>query len=288
MDRLRFLAKVVGLDRPLRILDVGANPMDRSAPYQPLLDIGLCHVIGFDPQEETIQELGSGDGGVETYLPYAVGDGSEKKLNLYHGTGLASFFEIRPETLSYVRGLRRAARKTGETVLQTKCLSDMAEVSDIDFLKIDVQGAELEIFRNAQDVLSSVTAIQTEVSFYPLYENQPSFGEVDLCLREFGFLPFNFVHIVRRIVLSRWRNVVAKTSPKQVLDGDMVYLRDFSKPDTLSLRSVQVLSLLAESVLQASDLTLRCLDILERRGAVDMGEVEKFISEFHAPINNGQ
>src|SRR5260221_7818888 len=62
-------------DRLTAIVDVGANPIDGAPPYQPMLDRQLCTVVGFDPQAAAF-ELLQDRGPLETYLPYAVGDGT--------------------------------------------------------------------------------------------------------------------------------------------------------------------------------------------------------------------
>nr|WP_244567251.1 FkbM family methyltransferase [Escherichia coli] len=49
-------------------------------------------------------------------------------------------------------------------------------------LKIDTQGSELNILVGGEQVLNNTLCIQLEVSFIPLYEGQPSFGEIDVYL----------------------------------------------------------------------------------------------------------
>ncbi|MFM7793657.1 MAG: FkbM family methyltransferase, partial [Microcystis panniformis] len=61
-------------------------------------------------------------------------------------------------------------------------------VDSIDFLQVDVQGAELNIFQGAQQIIKNSTlAIQTEVEFAPIYKNQPLFADVNSHLRQQGF-----------------------------------------------------------------------------------------------------
>ncbi len=70
-------------------------------------------------------------------------------------------------------------------------------INEIDFLQIDVQGAELDVLMGGAEILKqSVLAIQTEVEFSPLYVNQPLFADVDTYLRRESFTLFdlNFGH----------------------------------------------------------------------------------------------
>lgn len=72
------------------------------------------------------------------------------------------------------------------TTLDSFCASEL--IDTIDFLQVDVQGAELNIFQGAQQIIKNSTlAIQTEVEFAPIYKNQPVFADVDSHLRQQGF-----------------------------------------------------------------------------------------------------
>jgi hypothetical protein len=39
------------------VVDIGANPIDGEPPYTSMLAEGLCHVTGFEPQQEALLEL---------------------------------------------------------------------------------------------------------------------------------------------------------------------------------------------------------------------------------------
>ena len=80
-------------------------------------------------------------------------------------------------------------------------MDSISEIAQLDYLKIDVQGGELAIFRNGKSRLGTAVAIQTEVSFMPLYKEQPVFGDIDLALRELGFVPHMFANINKRMIL---------------------------------------------------------------------------------------
>lgn len=60
-------------------------------------------------------------------------------------------------------------------------------------LKIDTQGYELEVLKGAEETVAAVGAIQTEMSFQPLYGGQPLFDEVYAYLAERGFTVFDII-----------------------------------------------------------------------------------------------
>lgn len=80
--------------------------------------------------------------------------------SLYRPVGTA------PWTTAPVRTERLDAVLEEDT-LPTNCL-----------LKIDVQGAELDVLEGAEGILPKVGHILVEVSLKPLYQDQPLMGEV--------------------------------------------------------------------------------------------------------------
>lgn len=73
-ERIQQLNKILQMPDLLRIIDIGANPMNSVAPYKLLLDYGLCCLTGFEPQEATLEKLNQHKGKNETYIPAAIGD----------------------------------------------------------------------------------------------------------------------------------------------------------------------------------------------------------------------
>jgi hypothetical protein len=55
------------------------------------------------------------------------------------------------------------------------------------FLKVDVQGYDLEVFRGATNCMQYVVALQSEVSLKPIYEQAPPFDEAIHFLRSLHF-----------------------------------------------------------------------------------------------------
>ena len=72
--------------------------------------------------------------------------------------------------------------------LSMDCISinDIEFSNPLDFLKVDVQGLEFEILDNM--TAHKPIFIITEVSFIPLYENQGTFSDIDISLRNKGYI----------------------------------------------------------------------------------------------------
>ena len=76
------LVNLLRADRLTSIVDIGANPIDGDPPYKEMLRQRSCRVIGFDPHPIALERLNASKSTLETYLPYAVGDGEVHTLNV--------------------------------------------------------------------------------------------------------------------------------------------------------------------------------------------------------------
>ena len=64
----------------------------------------------------------------------------------------------------------------------------------------------------------------------------------------------------------------------QLLEGDMVYVRDFIVPTNLSDEQLKHLALITHHVYSSFDLTLRCLLYLQQRGRLSASIPKNYIA----------
>ncbi|WP_418004871.1 FkbM family methyltransferase [Mycobacterium sp. PDNC021] len=255
------------------VLDIGANPIDGDPPYQEMLESALCTVIGFEPQEAALGELERRKGAREKYLPHVVGDGQRHRLKITAASGMTSLLTPDPKQLRLFNGFPEWGAVIEEIDVQTHRLDDIDDVADFDLLKIDVQGGELMVFRHGREKLKNAVAIQTEVSFVPLYEGQPTFGDVDIELRRQGFLPHSFPAIKRWAIAPTVFGGDFRRGGNQLLEADIVYVRDIAYPERMTTEQLSQLAMIAFHVYGSIDLALFCITELSRRGqaAADAG-----------------
>lgn len=99
------------------------------------------------------------------------------------------------------------------------CLSEHPELQP-DFLKVDVEGADLDVLRGAAASLdTSIMGVQIEVSFMERHQGAPLFGEADTFLRDRGFVLF----ILAREHWLRQNLVYGANSHPQLVWADAVY-----------------------------------------------------------------
>ncbi len=112
-------------------------------------------------------------------------------------------------------------------------MDDLGTNISIDYLKIDVQGYELEIMRNGREKLSNALVIETEVEFVPLYQDQLLFGDIQCFMREQGFVLHKFIDVGGRPF--RPFNPPNPFYPiSQLLFADAIFIRDFTRLDRYS------------------------------------------------------
>ena len=263
-----LLGRLLGPERLTAVVDIGANPIDGDPPYQHMLRKGLCTVTGFEPQADALASLLERKGPLERYLPDVVGDGREHTLHIAEASGMTSLLRPDSRRLALFNGFPEWGAVRERVMLPTTRLDDLDAVRPMDLLKIDVQGAELMVFQGGRETIRDAVAIQTEVSFVPLYEQQPTIGEIDVELRGQGFMPHAMTALKRWPLAPVIYDGDFRRPMHQLLEADLVYVRDFTDPDGLSTEQLQHLALIAHHVYGSSDLAHLCLLGLVRRSVV--------------------
>ncbi|MBD2082441.1 FkbM family methyltransferase [Leptolyngbya sp. FACHB-17] len=162
----------------------------------------------------------------EFHIPIALAkESGTATLYVTKNPMCSSLYRPNEELLQHFSGLPALVNLDHTTEVETTTLDTFCQaesIDEIDFLQIDVQGAELQVLEGAVQILNqSVLVVQAEVEFSPLYENQPLFADVDAFLRRQGFTLFDVSKA--QIARSPIRSI---NRPGQLLWGDAIYLRD--------------------------------------------------------------
>jgi FkbM family methyltransferase len=255
--------------RRTAIVDIGASDFGEAPPYRPLLDRGIATLIGFEPQPELHAKVDAAKGPLETYLPYAIGDGGRHTFYQCRFPAMSGFKKPDAGQLYQFIPLSEWGQIVGEVPMDSRRLDDVDEVRDLDFLKIDVEGSELDVFRAGRRKLSQAVVIWTEVSFIPIYENQAVFGEVDMELRSLGFVPHFIAGLFTRMIAPMMPPPSnPATGFRQLHAGDVIYCRDFAKMHELSDEQLKHMTLIAHHCLDSFDLAFRSVFELAKRGTL--------------------
>ncbi len=260
---------VLGLDFPtVEILDVGAM-IEGEDCYAPLVDQGLARVTGFEPDPAEYDRLCAEKKDFHTWLPYFLGDGEPATFHVARYPGCSSLYHADSGIIDLFTAIG-ASPPDGNFYVKhtekvtTRRLDDVEECPSVDFLKIDVQGAELDILRHGTDTLGDVLVLQTETEFVPLYEGQPLFGDIQVFLRDQGFLFHKFIDVCGRAFRPfRFQNPYKAFS--QVLWADAIFVRDFTALDRLSDEQLLKSALILNDMYCSYDLVHLILADYDRR-----------------------
>ena len=250
------------LDEPISVVDVGANPIDGTPPYAEMLKQGLVTLVGFEPQKEALQKLQTMKGANETYLPHAVGTGEHAKLYICQASGMTSTLKPNSQVLNHFQGYPIWGKVKSVEEIETVRLDDIDQIEKIDWLKIDIQGGELNVFRNGEKKLKDTLVIQTEVNFIQLYENQPLFAEIDQWMRAHGFMLHTLLEQRKRLYAPMKINGGIHQGINQLTTADAVYVRDINSIDALSSSDIKKMAFILHEAYGSYDLSLRLLKCL--------------------------
>ena len=260
--------KKTNIELNFNIIEIGALQIqDKKEPFYQLLDyFPSSKIIGFEIDQEVCEKMNINSREGVKYYPYALGKANERrKLYITQDPMCCSLYKPNEELLKLYNNLEVAYLKE-ETEIDTVSLDyfiDKHEIGNIDFIKIDVQGAELDIFQGASKTLKNVLKIVCEVEFVPHYQNQPLFGDVCNHLIKHDLMFNKFLDLAGRslkpIVMNNKLNF-----PSQYIWSDAIFIYHIQKIKNLTDEQILKLSLFA-CVYLSLDLTFYCLSEYDRR-----------------------
>ncbi len=273
------IEKILGFSGKIQIADIGAAVITKEAPYKNLLEQGLAHVHAFEADQRHTQSIKAAYGDSATIHQDIVGCGERRTLFVSKGarSGMTSLFRPSRRRLAFFNGFEEFGTIIEEIEVNTSRLDDIPDLPDIEFLKMDVQGAELDVLRFGQERLSKCAAVQLEVSFVPLYEGQPAFGEVDTHLRSMGFIPHAMPELKQWSIAPMVRGGDIGLPFNQLLEADMVYMRNPIEHESLSDEVLKCLAIIAHYVYSSVDLAVHILRVLEKRQSVQAGSQNRYL-----------
>ena len=277
----RPIARLIGALQPC-VADIGA----RGGFDEDMLAIAwACTVVAFEPEpEEATRLANSGDSRWKKVivLPVAVGgttgssvlyvpESKEGASLLRHNPDMVELFG--QENLHIVRE---------EIPVNTVSLDDLLEggqVRRIDFLKIDIEGAELDVLKAGRSVLADCVALKVECSFLPQRVSQPLVWDVIPFLLDEQFVVVD-IHDIHR-----WRrrptpchpyrtNYEMPYSRGQLAQCDLVLLKS---PSALTSQRQMLMLIVVASVLGYFDYAITVLrmnhqlvDIVKNEHGLDL------------------
>lgn len=241
-----LISQGVFKDSPMTVVDIGVcgGPAPCWSVYGDQL-----RLIGFEPSEDECERLAKAHPGGE-FLPYAVGFKDERKRAFHH--------TLHPNASSFYKpDWTKAGRYPFKQTLTVSNISAVRTVNlqsalanikaEPDFIKLDCEGAELEVLeglwleKSSQEV-DSVLGVSVEALFTPIRYGQPAFRDVDVFLAHHGFTLFD---------IATYRHTRKTLSPDaftsrqgQVLWAQTLYFRDlYTEIESKKWQTIHILKL---------------------------------------------
>ena len=272
----------------LTIVDVGAADMaqERDA-YDGVLAYPETTIYGFEPNIQACAARNATAPSNRRCLPYFVGDGADGIFHECESPLTSSLYE--PNSTLLDRFQRYVLTVVKKTPVQTIRLDDTG-IADVDYLKLDIQGAELDAINGAPQMLTDVLVVHTEVEFIPVYKFQPLFGDVDVALRQQGFMFHNFIKLYSRLFKPMLYNNSPFGSGSQLMYAEAaIYIRNIAAAHSLPRVKLLKFATLMHDVYGAFDLVAHLLEIYDQRfkGKLLGRYLDQVATGLAAPANSG-
>lgn len=233
-DRGKEIKALAG-NRLFTIVDVGAQTLaSEKHVYSPLCTADINHrIIGFEPLEERANERVATDGSGTIIYPVAIGDGGEHTLYINNDDATSSLFPLNEPLCAQFEHLH-TLKLASTAQLQTSRLDDVLPREPVEFLKLDIQGAELLALQHSLKVLERTAVIHCEVEFDQIYAGQPLFHDISKLLLENGFYLVDLL-IAHRYAYENSAGVVGRD---RLLWADAVFFKTTDDKDVLAAEAV--------------------------------------------------
>ena len=180
--------KRIGFD-PHRIIDVGAYIGDWTRTCKQVFP--EARVLMVEPQASKLPKLNSVASELKSVEVRAVLLGAKEEQNV-------RFYEA--ETASSVlRESEKAGASSSSMQMTTlDLIVDGGSFDKPDFIKLDVQGYELEVLKGGRRALLAAEAVLMEVNLLGIYDGVPLFDEAVQFMAERGFRVYDICTFFRR------------------------------------------------------------------------------------------
>lgn len=233
---MTVLDRYLGEDR-LRLVDVGAREgvAPRWDRFSSVLD-----VTAFEPDPGELDRLNRAAASLPypaRFLPDALWRESTEgvKFHVTNWPVASSVYRPNAEFLSSFPIAERLFAVREVRSISVSSLDDVArrEALLVDCLKIDVEGAALDVLIGGERTLSEALVLEVEAEMNPLFEGEALFSQLDSHLRGRGWV----LHGLRR---TSWRHGQQLESAASGLGGQIVAVDALYRNDALLGRDLSV------------------------------------------------
>ena len=254
------LNKLLKIETPIVICDIGASPTDPTPSIEDLINNTNSILYGFEPNEDEFNKLKQSEKNI--YFNYGIGNGNDEILNICAAPGMSSVLEPNYEYLNLFHGMQEWTKIIKKKLIKTKKLDEINFEKKIDFFKIDVQGYEYEIINNGKKKIKESLVVQIETSPIPLYKNEKTFSYICNQLENLDFELHMFNNIHTRYFKPFVPNITTYSGLNHLFQLDCIFIKKLNFISNLNIEELKKFILISLYSLKSYDLTLLLLNKL--------------------------
>lgn len=228
-------------DDPMIVVDAGASGAGEYTRWNSLFPNVRVHA--FEPDEDETRRMAANAQHHADHVEYSTTclgrDEKNRPLYVLKERFNASFYEIDMEHYH-----RKKAYRDGKPIRQTEtfALDHISHVDSVsldtyfkdkgkypDYIKLDIEGAELELMQASPLSVACAVAISVDVIFHADWIGAPVFADIDAYMRQNGFALYDFRSMKRNFQFDSPTEFYDEFGRRegQAACGDAIYIRDF-------------------------------------------------------------
>lgn len=170
------------------VLDVGANAGQYGRQLRKNGFDGK--IISFEPLSSAYRKLSETSSSDSTWLirNCALGEKQEHlEINIAGNSWSSSLLNMLPSHQQEAPESVYVAKESVKVEMLDDLYAEYINEQDHPFLKIDTQGYTLQVLAGARNSIPKIQGAMVEMSFVPLYENEPLVGDIISIMYGYGF-----------------------------------------------------------------------------------------------------
>jgi len=260
-----FIENLLADTGQVQVLDIGARQTPNNPPpYQKLLEAGHIRLTAIDADELDYQ-FGTSRSHDIRGLNMIIGDGKAHKFYQCIMPSKSSLFEPNQACTDLFQTFSYGSEITGSRDVKTCRMDDIPDLGIVDWLVMDIQGAEDMVLKGGPETLKNTMVLQSEFEFVEQYKGQPLFGEVDCEIRKHNFQFHSFLGYGTRT----WAPMTIDNDPvkgvNQWLWADAVYVKHPEYWVNIESKNLIKLAIIMHDAYQSWDLAHALLTHVDKR-----------------------
>jgi len=188
----KVFQKILDKNDEISLVDVGGYKgiQERWKKIEQFIDFHT-----FEPNPTEAKKISGNSKKLSVHNEALSDHDGEIVLNICKEPGVSSVLE---PNIDFLKNFRDIERYEIVNKLNVKCKKlDSVNINKIDFIKIDVQGYNLEVLKGSIESLKKCIGVEIECEFKQIYKNQSMFKDVENFLNNSNFELIDFLDIVR-------------------------------------------------------------------------------------------